>query len=66
MACGGLGVSVGGNTVTLGTVSGFQIRDIADEPSFTGPIPLGPLLQTLDAGPQRLSYVLKDTLRGQA
>lgn len=38
-------------------------------PSLIGPIPLGPLLQTLEAGPQcpgLLPFVLKDTLQGQA
>lgn len=38
-------------------------------PSLTGSVPLGPLLQTLTAGPQHpglLPYVLKDTFQGQA
>lgn len=38
-------------------------------PSLVGLIPLGPLLQTLEAGlrlPGLLPYVLKDTVQGQA
>lgn len=43
---------------------GLQIRDIVEKPFLLGPVPLGPLLQTLKAGPQLpglLPYVLKDT-----
>lgn len=57
---------VGIRVILGGECTGLQIRDIADEPFFTGPIPLGSLLHTFEAGPQPLSYVLKDPLPGQA
>lgn len=47
----------------------LQIRDTATNSSLIGPVPLGSLLQTLEAGPRLpglLLLVLKDTVQGQA
>ena len=59
-------LGVGIRVILGGECTGLQIRDIANEPSFTGPIPLGSFLHTFEAGPQLLSYNPKDPLQGQA
>lgn len=66
----GLRGSVGGNTGDLGEgARASRSGTLWRSPFLVGPVPLGPLLQTLEAGPQLpglLRFVLKDTLQGQA
>ena len=66
----GLRVSVGRYMGDFGEGVRFsRSGTLLISPSLIGPIPLGPLLQTLKAGPQHpglLPCVLKDTFQGQA